>query len=118
MPPRNVTFAARDAPETTQAGLAEGKEEAPRCSVLLPLPLEGAYDYLAPGPTGLEPGTYVTVPLGRRIVPGVVWDVAPDGDAVASERLRPVEGILDVPPMREELRRFVNWVAAYTMTAP
>ncbi|MCH9012433.1 MAG: hypothetical protein IIA68_05140, partial [Proteobacteria bacterium] len=39
-----------------------------RVSVLLPLPLAGAYDYLAPADLALGPGDVVRVPLGGREV--------------------------------------------------
>ena len=45
-------------------------------SVLLPYAFDAAFTYEAreaPPP----PGAVVTVPLGRRIVHGVVWDDAP-----------------------------------------
>ncbi|MBV9521791.1 MAG: primosomal protein N' [Alphaproteobacteria bacterium] len=113
MPPRHATLPARP----PQAGSADDARTARRCSVLLPLPLDGAYDYLAAGDAPLPPGTFVSVPLGRRVVPGVVWDAA-EGEGVATERLRRIDGVLDAPPLRGELRRFIDWVASYTMTPP
>ncbi|HIJ62552.1 MAG TPA: hypothetical protein HPQ04_07670, partial [Rhodospirillaceae bacterium] len=48
-----------------------------RLAVLLPLPLAGAYDYLAPDDgQPLAAGDFVRVPLGRRTVTGVVWGPA------------------------------------------
>ncbi len=86
-------------------------------SVLLPLPLGGAYDYLAPEDgTGLQAGDFVAVPLGPRDVIGVVWGAA-EGD-VAAKKLRPVIGRLDAPALPEATRRFVDWVAAYTLSQP
>jgi primosomal protein N' (replication factor Y) len=87
---------------------------AARASVLLPLPLEGAYDYEVPEELALAPGDFVRVPLGRRTVAGVVWGAA-TGD-VAPEKLRPVLERLPAPPLHEELRRFVDWVANYTLS--
>src|SRR6266851_1664644 len=85
--------------------------------VLLPLPLPAALDYLAPvGAASLEPGCFVRVPLGTRNVVGVVWDGA--GGELPAERLKPVIEPLPVPPLRPELRRFLERVAAYTMTPP
>jgi primosomal protein N' (replication factor Y) (superfamily II helicase) len=87
-----------------------------RLAVLLPLPLSGAYDYAIP--EGLEPvlGDFVRVPLGSREVIGVAWGVA-TGE-IASHRLKPILGRLDVPPMPDAMRGFVDWVAQYTMTPP
>ncbi len=90
-----------------------------RLAVLLPLPLSGAYDYRVPGSwqgAPLEPGAFVSVPLGRREVIGVVWGAA-DGD-VDEARLKDVVDALDAPAMTGELRRLVDWIAAYTLAAP
>src|SRR6266851_4306314 len=85
--------------------------------VLLPLPLPAALDYLAPvGTASLEPGCFVRVPLGTRNVVGVVWDGA--GGELPAERLKPILESLPVPPLRPELRRFLERVAGYTMTPP
>jgi len=88
-----------------------------RVSVLLPLPLEGAFDYRVPGGMKAAPGDFVHVPLGARETIGVVWDGAGDRD-VAPARLRDVIEVLDAPPMTATLRRFVDWVAAYTLNPP
>ncbi|HTZ76996.1 MAG TPA: primosomal protein N', partial [Stellaceae bacterium] len=87
---------------------------APRVSVLLPLPLGGAYDYRVPDGMQLRPGDFVAVPLGAREAIGVVWDGAPG--EVAEAKLKPVAEKLDAPPMTAELRRLIDWVAGYTLT--
>ena len=43
--------------------------------VLLPLALDGPYSYRVPEGLGLEPGSYVIVPLGPRQMIGVVWAI-------------------------------------------
>ncbi len=87
--------------------------------MLLPLPLAGAYDYRPEAFPGLAPGDYVRVPLGPRTVSGVVWDQRPDGGTpVAEAKLRDVEARIDLPPMPENLRRLVDWVADYTLSRP
>jgi primosomal protein N' (replication factor Y) len=82
---------------------------------MLPYPL-GPYDYLAPPEMALQAGDYVVVPLGPREVLGVVWGEGL-GD-VAPKKLKPVAGRFDAPPMPDGHRRFVEWVAAYTLSAP
>jgi primosomal protein N' (replication factor Y) len=87
---------------------------APSASVLIPLPLEGPYDYRLS--TRLERGCLVQAPLGKREVTGVVW-----GDAtgeVAREKLKDARAL--IPPVRlpETLCDFVDWVARYTLTPP
>ncbi|HZB91347.1 MAG TPA: primosomal protein N', partial [Stellaceae bacterium] len=87
-----------------------------RVSVLLPLPLAGAYDYLAPRDMALRPGDFVAAPLGRNQSLGVVWgDAAGD---VAPPKLKRVMARLDAPPMPESLRRLVDWLASYTVSPP
>jgi len=89
-----------------------------RVQVLLPLPLAGAYDYALPRHLALGPGAFVRVPLARREVVGVVWDGVRSDPPVAAARLKPVSGTLPAPPMTASLRRFVDWVAAYTLSPP
>jgi primosomal protein N' (replication factor Y) (superfamily II helicase) len=87
-----------------------------RVGVLLPLPLAGVYDYLAPAELDLAPGDFVVVPLGNRQLAGVVWgDARGDVDAA---RLKTVVARCEAPPMADPMRRFVDWVAAYTMASP
>jgi primosomal protein N' (replication factor Y) len=118
-------------PSTSFAELQNTEDAAPavpaasvvctsRVSVLLPLPLAGAYDYRVPPGMTLEPGAYVEVPLGNRRLTAVVWDREPCGDgesAIPEGRLKPVLARYDVPAMTPVLRRFVDWVAAYTLAS-
>ena len=71
-----------------------------RVSVLLPLPLAGAYDYRTLNGIALAPGDFVRVPLGRRSVTGVVW--GKDSGEVAEAKLKPVAERLPAPPLRLE----------------
>jgi primosomal protein N' (replication factor Y) len=84
--------------------------------VLLPLPLADAYDYSVPEGLEVAPGHFVVVPLGKRESLGVVWGEG-TGD-VAADKLRDVLEVLPAPPMADALRRFVDWVAAYTFSPP
>ena len=86
---------------------------SPGHSVLLPLPLAGCYDYSG---EHVAPGDFVIVPLGNREQIGVVW--GPGTGEVAAERIKSVIGRLDVPALPEICRRFIDKVAAYTMTPP
>jgi len=85
--------------------------------VLVPTPSERPYTYAVPEGMAVEPGSIVAVPLGPRIVAGVVWD-ADSKDAVDPKKLREIEHVFDCPPLAEEMRRFVDWVARYTLSAP
>jgi primosomal protein N' (replication factor Y) len=64
-----------------------------------------------------QPGDIVLVPLNRREEVGVVWD-APADEAVPAHKLKAVVGILATPPMGESMRRFIDWIAAYTLSPP
>jgi len=88
--------------------------------VLLPLALPMAYSYLAPAGMNLEPGHYVRVPLGPRQMTGVVWSIEEAGDEpeISRDRLKYVAERFETPPMPEIQRRFVDWVAGYTLSAP
>src|SRR5215469_15493143 len=88
-----------------------------RVRVLLPLPLAGAYDYRIRAEMAVKPGDFVRVPLGGRQLAGVVWDGAASSE-VPDSRLKAIAARLDVPAMTEEMRRFIDWVAAYTMAPP
>lgn len=78
----------------------------------------GPYDYLVPPDMVAGPGSVVLVPLGRRQALGVVWDADPAAPPIDPARLRPIAAVFDAPKMREKMRRFVDWVAAYTLSAP
>ncbi|MDV7142879.1 primosomal protein N' [Tropicimonas sp. TH_r6] len=82
-------------------------------AVLTTQPLDRCLDYRAPE-EGCAPGALVEVPLGPRKVLGVVWG-AGAGDFDRS-RIRSVERVLDVPPLREEMRDFLRRCGEYTLT--
>jgi len=84
--------------------------------VLVPMPAERPYSYAVPPGMAVEPGSIVRVPLGPREVAAIVWDG--DGEAIDSKKLRPLSAVFDCPPVTAEARRFVDWVAAYTLTPP
>ena len=94
--------------------LTAGAGVRKRVPVLLPYPFAGPFDYAVPDGMELQPGDLVLVPLNRRAEVGVVWD-APAGDAVADAKLKPVDALLDTPAMQPALRRFIDWLAAYTL---
>ena len=103
-----------------EAGAPTLSEEPPRrkrVPVLLPRPFRGPFDYAVPPGLDPRPGDVVLVPLNRGEEVGVVWDQG-DAAAVGDNRLRALTAVLDTPPLPEPLRRFVDWVAAYTLAFP
>ena len=88
-----------------------------RVDVLVPVALDQAYSYRVPDALELAPGDLVRVPLGARAATGVVWAENPAPNPRLDNRLKDVDEKLDVPPLKAELRRFVDWVADYTLGA-
>jgi primosomal protein N' (replication factor Y) len=85
--------------------------------VLVPVALDQTYSYRVPDGLELAPGDLVSVPLGPRAVTGVVWADDVEVRPGLHNRLKEVEGKLDVPPLKPELRRFIDWVSDYTLGA-
>ena len=84
--------------------------------VLVPVALDQAYSYLVPPALALAPGDVVGVPLGQREATGVVWAENANPNPRLDNRLKDVAEKLDVPPLKPELRKFVDWVANYTLS--
>ncbi|KPF49752.1 primosomal protein N' [beta proteobacterium AAP121] len=73
--------------------------------------VSGSLDYTSEQP--LAPGTLVRVPLGRRDVPGLVWERSAEAEA-PPELLRPVTVALTaLPPLGADWRALVAFAAAY-----
>ena len=89
--------------------------------VLVPLPVAAAYSYAVPEGMHVAPGSVVQVPVGPRQVIGVVWEGTSD-DAVSAKldpkKLRPITLAFDCPPLSKEMRDFIDWVSAYTLSPP
>jgi primosomal protein N' (replication factor Y) len=85
--------------------------------VLVPVALDRAYSYRVPEALELAPGDIVCVPLGARETTAVVWADNPTPNPRLDNRLKDVEEKLELPPLREELRSFVDWVANYTVSS-
>ena len=88
-----------------------------RVRVLLPLPMSEMYDYRIPEGTSVELGQFVSVPLGYRHVNGVIWELNPASN-IDESKMKNIGSLLDVPPMSEQTRKFVEWVAQYTVQLP
>jgi primosomal protein N' (replication factor Y) len=84
--------------------------------VLVPVALDQAYSYRVPGDLDLAPGDLVTVPLGPRTATGVVWEENATPNPRLHNRLKDIDEKLDIPPLKPELRRFVDWVSDYTLS--
>jgi len=85
--------------------------------VLVPVALDQAYSYRVPAGHEVAPGDVVVVPLGPREALGVVWADNPNPDPRLHNRLKDIGDKLDVPPLKPELRSFVDWVSDYTLAS-
>src|ERR1700674_5799985 len=85
--------------------------------VLVPVALNQTYADRVPRGMDVAPGDVVCVPLGPREVVAVVWAENAHPDPRLHNRLKDVGEKLDVPPLKEELRSLVDWVANYTLSA-
>ena len=85
--------------------------------VLVPVALDQAYSYRVPAGVDVAPGDVVVVPLGARESLGVVWAENPNPNPRLHNRLKDIDGKLDVPPLKPELRSFVDWVSNYTLAS-
>ena len=84
--------------------------------VLVPVALDQTYSYRVPDGLELAPGDLVSVPLGPRAVTGVVWADHVEVEPRLHNRMKEVEDKLELPPLKPELRKFVDWVAGYTLS--
>jgi primosomal protein N' (replication factor Y) len=89
-------------------------EGAVIAEILLPVAIDRPYSYLVPRGTIAALGDFVEVPLGARMTNGVVWDVRPGTRERAN--LKAVAARLDIPPLPANLRKFVDWVARWTLS--
>src|SRR3982750_3501687 len=89
----------------------------PRARVVTLNAALGPLDYRVPDGMAVEPGSIVVAPLGPRQLLGVAWeaDRLPTNE-VPDARLRPLAGVLDVPPIAGPLRRLCEWTADYYLS--
>src|SRR3974390_2885373 len=84
--------------------------------VLVPVARDQTYSYRVPAGLELSPGDLVAVPLGARgETMGVVWAENTNPKPRLHNRVKNVADSLAVPPLKPELRKFVDWVADYTL---
>lgn len=82
--------------------------------VAVPVPLTQAFDYAVRDGDPVPPvGSRVRVPFGRRDTVGIVVGHASDA-AVAADRLKAIQAVLDPEPwLTEELLASLDWAARY-----
>ncbi|MBL0968656.1 MAG: primosomal protein N' [Brevundimonas sp.] len=85
-------------------------------SVLIPLPVPEAFDYEAPEGLEVARGDQVAVPLGPRLMRGVVSEVRETTGS--NRRLKAIDHVLEDPRLPERTVDFVEWAARWTLSAP
>jgi len=91
-----------------------------RARILLLNPALGPLDYRVEPDQAVVPGSIVLAPLGPRQIAGVAWEpeLMPSAGEVGDNRLRPLLGVYDIPPIAAPLRRLIEWTAAYYLAPP
>ena len=85
-------------------------------SVLIPLPVPEAFDYEVPEGLDVARGDQVAVPLGPRLIRGIVTEVR---ETTGSNRkLKGVDSVLDDPRLPPGTVDFVEWAARWTLSPP
>ena len=85
--------------------------------VLVPVALDQAYSYRVPDGDRARAGRPRLRAARRARGDGVVWADNPTPNPRLDNRLKDIEDKLDVPPLKPELRKFVDWVSNYTLSA-
>ncbi|WP_439923308.1 primosomal protein N' [Nitrobacter sp. JJSN] len=98
-------------------GMSSASSTTRVVDVLVPVAIDQAYSYRVPRGMEVAPGDLVTVPLGPREVIAVVWAENPSPDPRLHNRLKDIGEKLEVPPLKDELRTLVDWVANYTLSS-
>ena len=80
--------------------------------VALPVATSRLFEYWTPGGVDVGPGAIVRVVLGARNVVGVVTELA-DEASVDRARLLPIDEVLPLPPLPEDVRELCAFVANY-----
>ena len=89
----------------------------PRARVVTLNAALGPLDYRVPDGMAVEPGAVVVAPLGPRQLLGVAWEADRlKTEEVGDNRLRPLAGLVDVPPIAAPLRRLAEWTADYYLS--
>ncbi len=84
--------------------------------VLVPMPAERAYSYALTEGIDAPAGAIVQIPLGPRQVFGVVWDGS--AGQIDTKKIKSITQVFDCPPLTADMRKFIEWVAEYTLSPP
>ena len=85
-------------------------------SVLIPLPVPEPFDYEVPEGVEVVRGDQVAVPLGPRLMRGLVSEARETTGS--NRRLKAIDHVLGDPPLPSGTMDFVEWAARWTLSAP
>ena len=85
-------------------------------SVLIPLPVPEAFDYEVPEGLEVVRGDHAAVPLGPRLVRGVVAEVRETTGS--NRRLKAISHLVDDPRVPAGTLDFIEWAARWTLSPP
>jgi primosomal protein N' (replication factor Y) len=92
--------------------IAPGAPTRRVADVIIPLALDTAYSYAVPAGMELSAGEQVRVPFGpRREAIGVVWALRAGDPGNLKQVIEPAGG----PVFSDNLRKFLDWVARWTL---
>lgn len=80
--------------------------------VLLPLPFNEPFDYVAEDP--LEIGSIVRVPWGKGQQIGIVWKIG-QSSQLPTHKIKPIIEVFRFPPIQPQMIEFIKFVADYNM---
>lgn len=80
--------------------------------VALPVATSQLFDYWVPAGAEVGAGAIVKVSLGRRRMAGVVTELARE-PSVARDKLMPIDEVVALPPLPDDVRDLCAFVAAY-----
>jgi len=86
--------------------------------VLFPLFLPESLTYGVDEDMEVREGDFVRAPIGNRKVVGVVWECDVEDNKDRKFEIKAILGKLNTPPLSDNLRGFIDWVAGYTLSSP
>ncbi|HEX2753376.1 MAG TPA: primosomal protein N' [Alphaproteobacteria bacterium] len=102
---------------SSESAPEKAENTAGRVQVMVSAPVPRAYDYALPEGMDVTVGDYVSVPLGRRDMTGVVWALGAGDPDIDPKKIKTVlQKFSACPPMPDAHRQFLEWVARYTMS--
>jgi len=88
----------------------------PPVRIMVPLPVAEGFDYAFSDIEAPVEGAFVQVPVGSKKMTGVVWSKGKN--ELDIKKLKNIESVLSLPPLDEVTRKFIDWVAQYTVSPP